>query len=218
MIMKIGVIAGTPVDTRMGVDYIESFGHSTVSRYSSPTPEIQTQMQVLHPRELTLQVTDLCNEMINEGAEGIYLNCNSMAAAIDIEYLREHVRTPHIVTPFDVYKEAAGKYRRLCIIAANGQSLAAIEQAVYSANPDCTAFGASLLNLVAAIEKQREPAEIVRELGIHKLMEAFEKMDPDALILGCTHFPYIAGELEDVLTFPIIDPGFRMLKMLTEDR
>ncbi len=214
--MKIGVIAGTPVDTRMGMEYVERYGHCAIGRASSPSPEIQLQMQRLHPQELTEQMISLCNEMIAEGAEGIYVNCNSMTAAVDMRQVCAQVQTDKLVTPFDVYKECAGSYQRLGILAVSGQSLAAIEQVIAEENAACMTFGAGLPFLAIAIEQKISPVEIIKQQGLAELLTCFQLLRMDALILGCTHFPYIAEELAKILPLPIIDPNARMLSMLCE--
>lgn len=212
--MKIGVIAGTPVDTRMGVEYIESHGHNAVSRASCKCPEEQARMQELFPKELTDQVISLCKEMINDGAEGIYINCNSMSTAIDVKRLRENLPDIKVVTPLDVYEECANNYKRLAIIAANGQSLAGIERTIAAKNHNVLTFGAGLMPLVIAIEKQKNPIEIMQDYRIAELINSFIAMNCDALILGCTHFPYIAEQIKNSCSIKMIDPNLRMLEML----
>jgi glutamate racemase len=213
--MKIGVIAGTPVDTRMGVEYVERHGHRTVSRAGCPSLETQFDLQKRIPDILTARVISLCNEMAGEGAEGIYINCNSMSAAVNMRRIREEVRLSALVTPFDVYEECAHRYGRIAAIAANGQSLGAIERVIAEQNPACVSFGASLTPLVFAIEAGRDPKRILRECGVPALLEGLEALGPEALILGCTHFPYIAEEIAKICPLPLIDPSGRMLALLT---
>ena len=213
--MKIGVIAGTPVDTRMGADYVGRHGHEVLSRACSPSPDEQMRMQKLYPKKLTERVVLLCEELLAEGAEGIYVNCNSMSAAVDLSYIGARLPTRRFVTPFDVYRECARKYDRVAILAANGQSLAAIERVLAEGNPGCTTFGAGLPPLVNAVESQWDPARIVRCCGLRELLGSFRKMGCEALLLGCTHFPYLKGELAEMFSLPIIDPNARMLELLT---
>lgn len=212
--MKIGVIAGTPVDTRMGVDYVRSMGFQTVSRACSESPEEQMGMQVLQPEVLTERVIALCNEMVCEGTDGIFVNCNSLTAAVDMPRIRANV-PQKIVTPLDVYRECASDYHVLGVIAANGQSLAAIERVIMDQNPSCHVFGAALKLLVIAIEHQVPPDEIFEGQGLAHLNDFVQRPGGEALILGCTHFPYILPQLERCVTIPIINPSERMLDMLT---
>ena len=213
--MKIGVIAGTPVDTKMGVDYVLSKGCAAIGRFCSKNPEEQTAMQVFHPQELAQLVVKLGREMLQEGADSILIYCNSMTGAIDMEYVRTQLKVK-VVTPLDVYKECAGNFHRLSVIAANGQSLAAIEKVINDANPECCVFGAGILPLVIAIETGESPKKIYTRLKIEDLIASFAAMDCDALILGCTHFPYLLGEIEKNATMPVINPSDRMIELLTK--
>lgn len=213
--MKIGVIAGTPVDTRMGAEYAERFGHRALRRACSASPEEQALAQKLHPERLTEQVTGFCRELAGLGAEGIDIYCNSLTAAVDMPAIRRACPEIPIVTPFDVYAESARLYGRLAIIAANGQSLAAIERIVAENAPDSTVMGASLMPLVTAIEAQRPPDEIVRDCGLEPLLASFRAMGCQALLVGCTHFPYVLDELRRFFPLPVIDPSRRMLELLS---
>ena len=172
------------------------------------------EMQVLHPDMLTIRVVELCNEMIGRGADGIFLNCNSLAAAIDMPYVCTNVPR-RIVTPLDVYRKCAVDHHVLSVIAANSQSLAAIEQVIVAQNPSCHVFGATLKLLVLAIERQEPPEEVFERHGLAHLGPLLQGAGCEALILGCTHFPYILPQLERCLSVPIINPSQQMLEMLT---
>ncbi len=212
--MKIGVIAGTPVDTRMGAEYVAGFGHEPLPRPCSGSPEEQALAQKLHPEMLTERVIGFCRDLAAEGAEGIYVYCNSLTSAVDMPAVRQACPAIPIVTPFDVYAETALQYKRLAIITATGQCLAAIEKVAAQAAPECMVVSASLMPLVTAIEAQLPPEQIARECGLEALMESFLAMGCEALVVGCTHFPYVLDQIKRVFTRPIIDPGRRMLELL----
>lgn len=213
-VMKIGVIAGTPVDTRMGGDFVRKNGHFAIERASSKSAEEQLVMQNLHATELTEQVLSLCKEMIGEGADGIMIYCNSMTAAIDVEYVRNGIENYKLVTPFDIYRENAKKYKSTAIIAANGQSLAAIEKIIIEENEKNIPYGASLMPLVVEIEKKTNPHEIVKKLKLDSMIDSFKALGADALILGCTHFPYVLDSLKKITDIPLIEPSYEMLNKL----
>jgi glutamate racemase len=212
----VGVIAGTPVDTRMGVELISKKGMVAIGRYSSATPEEQTRMQTLTPLELTEQTIGLANELIGEGADRILIYCNSLSGAIDLPLFRKAVGVP-VVTPLDVYRELAGKYKRVAVLAANCQSLAAIERTFQQENPGCLVFGAGLLPVVIAIEQSISPGEIVNRYGLKKIIEGLADIGVDALILGCTHFPYIALEVKKICPVELVEPGEKMAELLGGD-
>ncbi|MEG1972677.1 MAG: aspartate/glutamate racemase family protein [Oscillospiraceae bacterium] len=211
--MKIGVLAGTPVDTQMGVDFVLSQGFDAIGRACSESPVIQSEMQILHKKELLDIAIRLCREMESHGAEGIFVNCNSLSGAVDMDEVRRHI-TISLVTPLDVYKLCAKDYSRLGVIAANGQSLAAIEHLILENNNQCMVVGAGLLPVVIAIENGLEPQKIYDSYKIRELVRSLEAMGCEALVLGCTHFPYLLAQIENNSAIPVINPGMRMLHIL----
>lgn len=215
--MKLGVIAGTPVDTQMGIDYVVSKGYEAVGFACSESASEQNEMQILH-KELLLQIaTNGCLDMVNQGAEGIYVYCNSLSGAIDMNRLKKAVPVC-VVTPLDIYRMCAGDYRRLSVLAANGQSLAAIERTILNANPNCVVFGASLLPLVVEIETAAPSQQIYDNFQLKKLTDSFTAIGCEALILGCTHFPYIEKEFTDGISVDVINPCDLMLEYLEKNK
>ena len=211
--MLIGVIAGTPVDTQMGVDYVVSKGFDAIGFACSPSAPEQNEMQILHKEELLQIAIDGCLDMVSKGAKGIFVNCNSLSGSINIEKLKAEVPVC-VVTPLDIYKLCAKKYGRLAVIASNGQSLAGIERTILGANPDCTVFGAGLIPLVVAIETAAPSKEIYDNLKIRQLTDSFVAIGCDALVLGCTHYPYIEKEIKENISVEVINPSDSMLEIL----
>lgn len=214
--IKIGVIAGTPVDTQMGVDYIQERGCEALGFACSADAAAQNEMQILHKEELLAIAIAGCRSMVERGAGGIFVNCNSLSGSVDLAALRRALPVK-VVTPLDVYTRCARRYDRLAVLSANGQSLAAIERTILAANPDCTVFGAGLLPLVQAIETGERPEEICRRLALTALTDSFEAIGCQALILGCTHYPYIENVLRAHVGTEVINPSGEMLAMLTEE-
>ena len=213
--MKIGVIAGTPTDTQMGMDYAVSQGFETIGFACSKNPREQTEMQVLHKEELLQIAINGCLDMINKGAEGIFVYCNSLSAAIDIVRLKNALPVC-TVTPLDIYKICAKEHSSLAVVAANCQRLAGIEKVILESNPSCCVFGAGLLPVVIAIENNVPASEIYVHHKLKYLCDSFVATGCDALILGCTHFPYIEDEIRKNLEVEIINPGRQMLDILEQ--
>ncbi|HPF17995.1 MAG: aspartate/glutamate racemase family protein [Bacillota bacterium] len=214
--MKLGVIAGTRTDTQLGVRYVETQGHEALGRPCSENPTQQLDMQLHHKKELADRVVALAAEMLAEGAEGIYIYCNSLSTAIDLDNVKKRIPAP-VATPLDVYAECAGLYKHIFVIAANCQSLAGIERVIKKQNPGSWLSGAALQALVYQIEDLLPPEEIVSDLHMREFLRCFTAMKAEVLILGCTHFPYIHEQIRDAVSVPIIDPGKRMLELLARD-
>jgi glutamate racemase len=208
-----GVIAGTPVDTQMGVDCLEARGYHAIGLPASPTPHEQARLQILDKQGLTALVANLAATLKRHGAAGIMIYCNSMSTAVDLERLREEVGIP-VITPLDVYRELAGQFNTFGVMAANSQSLAGIEKTLQSSNPDCWQVGYAPLAVVLAIENEEEPDTIVKQYKLKGVLESMASLESEALILGCTHFPYIKVTLQHLNILPIIDPADKMVEML----
>jgi len=101
-------------------------------------------------------------------------------------------------------------------MAANNLSAHAIEEALMASNPDIYMIGTGNMAIVRAIEDGLSPEEIVEKCGIAHLVKYIEACGAEALVLGCTHFPYIKEELSKMTSLPIIDPADEMFEAMRE--
>lgn len=101
--IKVGVIAGTPVDTQMGVDFFSSKGINALGYPVSSCPEEQSRFQILSPVELANKIREIIKEVKYKSIDTIIIYCNSLSAAVDMDKLsrEEEMR---IITPLTVYK------------------------------------------------------------------------------------------------------------------
>lgn len=211
--MKIAVIAGTPVDTRMGVDLLQGGGAEAVGFPVSQTPGEQTAFQVSSQREKEEAIGAILDRIRARGMDRVLLYCNSLSASVDAHALAE-ARGLRIWTPMDIYGEAARQYRCLGVLAANCQGAAGVERAMVNASPETMVLGAGVLPLVLGIEAGREPEELLEDCGAAGLLRLFERNGAEAVVLGCTHFPYLREALESMTALPVIDPTRRLLEMV----
>jgi len=217
---KIAVIAGTPVDTQMGTDYLVSKTLATGRDYSVfpynafENPRDCHNFQMASQAEKEKFFTNLFNEAKAEhGIEDFFIYCNSLSAAFDFEALATKLGVK-VVTPLMAYKKLAQKYEKLAVIAANNQATAGIEKAFTDANPSCYVLGLGMLNLVEAVESKKPEAEIIEKYSLSSLANFFKANKAQALILGCTHFPYFEEALAKATDLPIINPADIMFEMI----
>ena len=210
--MKIAVIAGTPVDTQMGVDLLLDHGAEAEGFPVSRTPEEQTVFQVSSQREKEEAIGAVLDGIRARGLERVLLYCNSLSASVDAHALAEE-RSLQIWTPMDVYGETARQYRRVGVLAANCQGAAGVERAMVNAAPETLVFGAGNLRLVLGIEAGRPPEELLEACGVPALLRYFEENGAEAVVLGCTHFPYFRRALEGRTALPVVDPARRLLEL-----
>jgi len=211
--IRAAVIAGTPVDTKMGVDYLISKEISASGYPVSSTPEEQSALQILSPQKLTDEVRNILRKIKGEGIEIVMVYCNSMSAAVDMAKLSVEENI-NIITPYTAYKKIAAQYALIGLLAANNQSAAGIEKVIQNENPKCDILGLGLLPLVVEIEKSTPPEKIIENFSLKSIIEFYNWNSVDAIILGCTHFPYLHEELKKYTDIPIIDPAELMYESI----
>ncbi len=210
----VGIIGGTPVDAQMGVHYFRLQGVESVGIGISDSPEEATTLQVLHPLKLQRLVVDEVLRMKQKHQiASVCIYCNSLSAAINTVEVAEETGI-QIVTPLDVYRQTAHLYEKVGLLAANCQSLRGIEKAFKESNDTVQIIGTATLSLVTAIENNTDPELILQEQGLIHLLRFFEASGVSALILGCTHFPYLQKVIESNTSLRIIDPSAEMVNLV----
>ncbi len=214
----IGIIGGTPIDTRMGQDFVEKQGHKSIGRAAADNLEDQARMQVLEKEKLYGITLEKIRELSKEGAEGVIIYCNSLSSSLDLEKLRQEALLP-LVTPLDVYKNLAPKYKLIMLLSAANTSNMSIEHIMREQNQDLTVIGVSVLPVVSAIENNEDPSKIFTGLGLKKFSEAALELEAEAIFLACTHFPYFEAEINAFLKgkkVEVINPAVEMVDLLCE--
>ncbi len=211
--MKIAVIAGTPVDTQMGVELLKSRGAEALGFPISRTPEEQTAFQVGSQSAREAAVGAVLENIKIRGMDRVLLYCNSLSATIDAHSLAEG-RGLRIWTPMDVYGEIALQYRRIGVLAANCQGAAGVERAMVNASPETLVFGAGVLPLVLGVEAGTPPEKLAEDCGLGLLLRFFEDNGAEAVVLGCTHFPYVKQALGKRTSLPVLDPAERLAELV----
>ena len=227
--VKIAVIAGTPVDTRMGVEYIERRMHEAGSGpgfmplYCPAALDCdeQVKFQYSDDDEKRAIMDNIFDQAIEEGAVDFFIYCNSLSGAFDFDTyaIRKSIESGadiRIYTPLQVYRRLGSSYSRVGVVAANNLSAHAIEEALMASNPDIYMIGTGNMAIVRAIEDGLSPEEIIEECGIAHLLKYVEACGAEAFVLGCTHFPYIKEEIKKLTGLPIIDPADEMFEALLD--
>ena len=215
MAEQIAVLAGTPVDTQMGVACLAKAGLTGLAFPMASDPRRQTAFQLSSQEEKTAAVRAVLEKARDHGCGKVFVYCNSLSGAVDFEPLAKETAMT-IVTPLDIYRELAPKYRRLGLIAANAQGLAGIERTLFAANPSLDLLGACMLPVVLAIEAGQPPEELVEHHHLPELAEWFRRCGMEALVLGCTHFPYFKEALAKRTSLPLMDPAEEMVRKIME--
>ncbi len=225
---KVSVLAGTPVDTQMGVDFLKMKNETAADdmqikplyRPVAEDCDVQLRFQYSDDDEKRDVMDSIFDADIAEGVRHFFIYCNSLSGAFDFDRyaMRKSLESGediHIYTPLQVYRKLGKEYRRLGVAAANNLSAHSIEEALLSSNEDLYVLGSGNMAIVRAIEDGLGPGEIVSGCGLGAMTEYMEACGAEAVLLGCTHFPYLKEELEKVCSLPVIDPADMMYEALT---
>lgn len=212
-ILKIGVIAGTDIDTHMGVVFLRAHGIDARSYPVAREAREQTIFQMMPQNEKKERIRNLIKDIKGEGLSKIMINCNSLSASVDMNCLSKEEAIP-IITPLHAYKKIAKNKKVIGVLAGNNQALAGIERSIMEENPNSDVFGMAMLPLVVDVENKLLPEEIIEKHNIKSLLEFYESNGVESLVLGCTHFPYFKEALEKITDICVIDPASIVLELL----
>lgn len=225
---KVAVLAGTPVDTQMGVDFLESRNtdeRRLVKPLYRPVAEdcdVQVRFQYSDDDEKRDVMDSIFDSDIADGITDFFIYCNSLSGAFDFETyaLRKSIECGEdirIYTPLQIYRKLGSDYGILGLVAANNLSAHSIEEALLSSNPDLYVIGSGNMAIVRAIEDGLEPKEIIEKCGLGHMAEYMKRCGAEAILLGCTHFPYLKGDFAEVCGLPLIDPADMMYESIFEE-
>ena len=224
---RVAVLAGTPVDTAMGVEYIKNKNSETEGQYILPLYEpvsescdSQLKFQYSDNDEKLAVMNNIFDPLITDGVRDFFIYCNSLSGSFDFDSYAaskslecgDEIR---VYTPLQVYRSLGESYSRIGVIAANNLSAYAIEEALMSTRNDIYVIGTGNMAIVRAIEDGLSPEEVVQKCGLEKAVKYMETCGSEAIVLGCTHFPYFKEELAKLTALPLIDPADRMHEALT---
>lgn len=83
-----------------------------------------------------------------------------------------------------------------------------------NASPDTLVFGTANLRLVLGVEAGTPPEALVEDCGLETLLRFFEQNGAEAVVLGCTHFPYVKQALGKRTGLPVLDPAERLAELV----
>ena len=220
--IKVAVIAGTPVDTQMGVNFLRDrnreLDEPVVEPLYYPVSEscdAQILFQYSEEEEKLHQMNRLFDAAIREGAEDFFIYCNSLSGAFDFDTYAQR-RNVRVYTPLQVYRELGRRFMRVGVMAANNLSAYGIEKSLMEYNENLYMIGTGNMAVVRGIEDQMPASEMVETFGLNHLVRYMEASGCEALVLGCTHFPYLREELQKCCRIPLIDPAEEMFDRMIE--
>jgi glutamate racemase len=150
--------------------------------------------------------------------------CNTAAAALPVEELAAELPVPVIgvIEPGARSLVSATRSGRVGVIGTVGTvASGAYQKAVAAAGPNVLLTCAACPGFVEFVERGVTSGDEVTILA-ERLLAPVRDADVDALLLGCTHYPYLARVIGDVLGPGVVlvssadETAFALRRMLSE--
>jgi len=209
----VGVIAGTPVDTALGYNFLQQQGFDVVFFAISHSPQEQNDLQQNHVDKLQATCLEEMIRMQELGVEFILIYCSSLSSVLNVCYFREILKIS-VYTPLDCYSNIANSYTRFGVVAANATGLNGFENAIMNKNKLAKITGMHNINIVREIENEKNPNKIIVDNALFEFVQMIERLQCECIVLACTHFSYIKLELLALTQLPLLDIDSELLKLL----
>lgn len=147
-------------------------------------------------RSLALEIMD---ELVGHGVKMLIIACNTASAAV-LRDARERYDVPvvEVIQPAVRRAVAATRNRRVGVIATEGTVTSRAYEDAFAAAPDLSLTAQACPRFVEFVENGvvsgREVVEVAEEY-----LAPVREAGVDTLVLGCTHYPMLAGPISYVM-------------------
>lgn len=160
------------------------------------------------PAQVRERTLALGHFLVEQGAKMMVIACNTAtAAALPAVQAALPIPVIGVINP-GVRGALQLHPRHVGVIATEGTTKAgAYPAALHQANPDLAVTATAAQPLVDIVEHHQTGTQAA-QAAVDRELAAYQAEPVDALILGCTHFPFLAPEIRRTLgDVPLVDPA-----------
>ena len=165
-------------------------------------------------QEITRYVEQIVSFLDSSGVDRVVMACNT-SAAVAASRAQEVSSAPvhDLITPSARY--VAARYKRVGVIATSTTcKKQAFSRAIKNLNADCEVIEIPCPDLVPLVESGQLAGPVV-DATIAKYVDQLKEFNVDALIFGCTHFPFLNDAFEKALPgVQLINPAEHLSTLL----
>lgn len=165
-------------------------------------------------RKLTKRIADY---MVEQDVKMFVIACNTATAAA-YEYLKKILPIPVIgvIEPGAKMAVKASKSGQIGVIATNGTVRSGdYERLIKAQNPSANVSSLGCPEFVTMVEEGLA-GTVEAQVAVNNRLAWFMDKPIDTLIMGCTHFPVLQEEIQNVMgdSVELIDPGVATAKQV----
>lgn len=172
-------------------------------------------------QEIKTFVEEIVAWLSDKGADQIVMACNTSAAlAYSVAASQAKVPVFDLISPTAEHlaKSMHGK-QKIGVLATNSTAKSqAFSKAIKEFTNDLEVLEIGCPELVGIVESGQINTETTKKT-LSKYAAQLEKFGADSVVLGCTHYPFLAGPLSSLLPehVQLVDPAALMVRSLSKD-
>lgn len=160
-------------------------------------------------RRFTIQVAD---HLVDRGIKMLVVACNTAtAAALDTLKDRYDIPVIGVIEPGARSAIQGSTNQNVIVLATEGTvQSGAYPEAIRHINRNFSVQSTACPKFVPLVEELRYKDRVVVRVVLHQTLKHLADSKADTVILGCTHYPLLAGEIRDYFDGrkKVIDSGY----------
>lgn len=160
-------------------------------------------------RKYTIEVADY---LVANGVKMVVVACNTAtAAALDILEERYDVPVVGVIEPGARSAIQSSTNRKVIVLATRGTvNSGAYKNAIINLNKNFQVESLACPKFVPLVEEMRYKDRVISRIVVHQTLKELYRSEADTVILGCTHYPLLAMEIQDYFgdSKKVIDSGY----------
>ena len=153
---------------------------------------------------------ELLNYFQSQGIEDVIVACNTICANALDSLMKEYPQMKLYGIIDATVKELPSDVKRVLVLAtAKTVAAHAYRDAILHHLPSCEVFETAAVKLVPLLENEGSEEAVTKALEEY-LLPYQGKVD--AVVLGCTHYPIVRDQIEQIMQVPVYDSDAAVIK------
>lgn len=170
------------------------------------------------PEQLLMYSKEILNWLDKHNVKAVVMACNT-SSAITYELLKDKYKFPvlGLIHPTADYISSLNLSKVGVIATSATVNSKAYSKAIIKQKSDLSIYEVACPGFVEIVESGDIDSKNSKQF-IKKSLDSLIKKNVDKIVLGCTHYPYLVGVINDLIKKPdiLIDPAYHLVSKLQE--